>query len=231
MDIKKLYETDKEFMERFEYFAFDEVVNEKNQELDVETRYLAILAVLLGSQAKEAFQFILSKALDKKVSPIMIKETVYQSCDYLGFGKMLPFLEITNNELSQRSISLPLQSQTTTTLETRLKNGIDVQVQIFGEHMEDAWKINHINRWLAENCFGDYYTRTGLSLVHREMITFCFLLSQGGCEPQLVAHAKGNMNLGNDDKFLMRVVSQCLPYIGYPRCLNAITCIKKALDE
>lgn len=46
MDIKKLYETDKEFMERFEYFAFDEVVNEKNQELDVETRYLAILAVL-----------------------------------------------------------------------------------------------------------------------------------------------------------------------------------------
>lgn len=79
MDIKKLYETDKEFMERFEYFAFDEVVNEKNQELDVETRYLAILAVLLGSQAKEAFQFILSKALDKKVSPIMIKETVYQS--------------------------------------------------------------------------------------------------------------------------------------------------------
>ena len=138
MDIKKLYETDKEFMERFEYFAFDEVVNEKNQELDVETRYLAILAVLLGSQAKEAFQFILSKALDKKVSPIMIKETVYQSCDYLGFGKMLPFLEITNNELSQRSISLPLQSQTTTTLETRLKNGIDVQVQIFGEH---TWKL------------------------------------------------------------------------------------------
>ena len=55
-------------MERFEYFAFDEVVNVKKiKELDVETRYLAILAVLLGSQAKEAFQFILSKALDKKV--------------------------------------------------------------------------------------------------------------------------------------------------------------------
>ena len=89
----------------------------------------------------------------------------------------------------------------------------------------------HINRWLSENCFGDYYTRSGLDIKEREMITFCFLMSQGGCEPQLVAHAKGNMNLGNDDKFLMRVVSQCLPYIGYPRCLNAITCIKKALDE
>ena len=31
------------------------------------------------------------------------------------------------------------------------KNGIDVKVQIFSEHKEDAWKINHINRWYAEN--------------------------------------------------------------------------------
>lgn len=231
MNIKKLYETDKEFMERFEYFAFDEVVHEKGQELDDETRYLAILAALLGCQAKEAFQFILAKALDANISPIMIKETIYQSCDYLGFGKMLPFLDIINNELSQRSISLPLPSQTTTNLETRLEKGVDAQVQIFGEHMKEAWKASHINCWLAKNCFGDYYTRQGLSLAQREMITFCFLMSQGGCEPQLLAHAKGNMNLGNDDKFLMKVVLQCVPYIGYPRSLNAITCIKKAVDE
>lgn len=62
------------------------------------------------------------------------------------------------------------------------------------------------------------------------MITFCFLAAQGGCEPQLMAHATGNMNLGNDKDFLIRVVSQCLPYIGYPRSLNAITCINKAVD-
>ncbi len=142
---------------------------------------------------------------------------------------MLPFLEITNNELSQRSISLPLQSQTTTTLETRLKNGIDVQVQIFGEHMEDAWKINHINRWLAENCFGDYYTRTGLSLVHREMITFCFLAAQGGCEPQLVSHIEANIRLGNDRAFLIKVISRGIPFLGYPRSLNALRCINEVI--
>ena len=66
----------------------------------------------------------------------------------------------------------------------------------------------HINRWLADNCFGDFYTRGGLDLRQREMITFCFIMAQGGCEPQLVAHAKGNMNLGNDSDFLKRVVSQ-----------------------
>ena len=101
--------------------------------------------------------------------------------------------------------------------------------------MNEAWKNGHINRWLAQNCFGDYYTRTGLDLAQREMITFCFLAAQGGCEPQLIAHAGGNMNLGNDlgnDKaFLVKIVSQCLPYIGYPRSLNAIACINKAAES
>ncbi len=115
-------------------------------------------------------------------------------------------------------------------MENRLEKGIAAQVAIFGEGMNETWKKSHINRWLADNCFGDYYTRTGLDLKQREMITFCFLMAQGGCEPQLIAHARGNMNLGNDSAFLTRVVSQCLPYIGYPRSLNAISCIHKAAE-
>lgn len=97
--------------------------------------------------------------------------------------------------------------------------------------MREAWKAGTINRWLAENCFGDYYTRKGLDLAKRELITFCFLMAQGGCEPQLIAHSKGNFNVGNDKDFLQRVVLQCLPYIGYPRSLNAIACIGKAVGE
>lgn len=62
------------------------------------------------------------------------------------------------------------------------------------------------------------------------MITFCFLMAQGGCEPQLIAHVRGNINLGNDRDFFMRVVSQCLPYLRYPRSLNAIACINKAAE-
>ena len=116
-------------------------------------------------------------------------------------------------------------------MEDRLEKGVQAQSDIFGDHMKEAWKAGHINRWLAANCFGDYYTRTGLDLAKREMITFCFLMAQGGCEPQLTAHAKGNMNLGNDKAFLVKVVSQCLPYIGYPRRLNAIACINKAAEQ
>lgn len=225
-----LHETDPEFMERWEHFALEEVVNEEGQQLPDETRYMAILATLIGCQGVEVFQEILHQALDAGVSAIMIKEVVYQAVDYLGYGRMFPFLKVLNEVLQEEGVPLPLPGQATTTFEDRLEKGAQAQVDIFGDHMKEAWKNGHINRWLAANCFGDYYTRTGLTLAQREMITFCFLAAQGGCEPQLIAHAKGNINLGNTKDFLLKVVSQCLPYIGYPRSLNAVACVNKAAE-
>ena len=230
MMMKDVRETDPEFVERFEHFAFDEVVNEPGQQLDEVTRHMAILATLLGCQGTEAFRRELPQALDAGVTPVMAKEIVYQAVDYLGMGRVLPFLDITNEVLAERGVVLPLEGQATTTMENRLEKGAQAQADIFGHQMLEAWKAGHINRWLAANCFGDYYTRTGLTLAQREMITFCFLAAQGGCEPQLTSHARGNMNLGNDKEFLIRVVSQCLPYIGYPRSLNAVTCVNKAAE-
>ncbi len=222
--------TDPEFSEIFEHFAFGEVINEPCVKLDVTTRCMAILAALIGCGGTDAYREMLQYALDNGVSPISAKEIAYQAADYLGYGRMLPFLNITNDVLKQNGIALPTARQATVTPENRLEKGVRAQAEIFGEHMKEAWKAGHINRWLAANCFGDYYTRTGLDLRQREMITFCFIMAQGGCEPQLTAHTKGNMNLGNDADFLTSVVSQCLPYIGYPRSLNAIACIKKAAE-
>ncbi len=229
--MKNYHLTDPEFAERFEHFAFEEVVHEKGQTLDEVTRHMAVLAALLGCQGVDAFRLEVPRALDAGVTPVMVKEIVYQAVDYLGIGRVLPFLDAVNDILTDRGISLPLEGQATTTMEDRLEKGAQAQADIFGSHMKEAWKTGHINRWLASNCFGDYYTRKGLDLKQREMITFCFLSAQGGCEPQLTAHAKGNMNLGNDKEFLTKVVSQCLPYIGYPRSLNAINCINKAAGE
>ena len=229
--MKNYRETDPEFAERLEHFAFDEVVNEPGQQLEPVTRHMAILAALLGCQGREEFADALPRALDAGLTPVMAKEIVYQAVDYLGIGRVRPFLDLTNAELERRGVALPLAPQATTTMEDRLEKGAQAQAEIFGPQMLEAWKAGHINRWLAANCFGDYYTRTGLTLPQREMITFCFLAAQGGCEPQLTSHAKGNMNLGNDRDFLIRVVSQCLPYIGYPRILNAVACIHKAAED
>lgn len=226
-----LHITDPEFAERFEHFAFNEVPNEESQQLDEKTRYMAILAALIGCQGVDAYRETLPKALENSITPIIAKEIVYQATDYLGFGRMLPFLNVTNKVFAERGVKLPLDGQATTTLDNRLEKGIEAQAEIFGEQMKEAWKAGHINRWLAANCFGDYYTRKGLTLAERELITFCFLMAQGGCEPQLIVHSKGNIKMGNDKTFLIKVVSQCLPYIGYPRSLNAISCVGKAVEE
>ncbi len=229
----KLAKTDPEFFEIFENFGFDEAVNEEGHELDDKTRFLAIIAALIGCQGIEDFKLITGASLNFGVTPVEIKEVVYQSAAYMGMGRMLPYLGAVNDILTARGIELPLEQQGTTTLENRLEKGSQAQVDIFGEGMRDFYKSGepgkeHINRWLASNCFGDYYTRKGLDYKQREMITFCFLMAQGGCEPQLTSHAAGNMRIGNDRQFLINVVSQCLPYIGYPRSLNAIRCIEEA---
>ena len=226
-----LARTDPEFVERFENFAFDEVINQEGVGLDNKTRFLAILATLLGCQGLDEFRVMTEAALNFGVTPVEIKETVYQATAYLGIGRVYPFLNAVNEIFTAQGVELPLEGQSTTTTENRREKGTQAQVDIFGEQMRDFWKNGHINLWLAGNCFGDYYTRTGLDLKMREMITFCFIAAQGGCEPQLIAHAAGNMNLGNDRDFLIAVVSQCVPYIGYPRSLNAITCINKAYEN
>lgn len=227
-------ETDPEFIERFDNFAFDEVVN--NDDLDGKTRFMAILATLVGCQGIDEFTTMLPAATNFGVTPIEIREIVYQATAYLGIGRVFPFLKAMNKVFADSGIKLPLENQATTTTENRREAGTQAQVDIFGEGMRDFWKSGaeesrHINLWLADNCFGDYYTRTGLDYKQREMITFCFLSAQGGCEPQLTSHAAANMRIGNDKAFLIKIISQCLPYIGYPRSLNALSCVNKAAEN
>ena len=229
MDERRL---DPEFSERMEAFL-QEVRSEPGQELPARTRSLAVLAALLGCQGLDEFRRALPEALEAGLAPVEVKEAVYQAVDYLGIGRVRPFLTAVNEILLARGVALPLPGQATTTMEDRLQKGEQAQVDIFGEGMRGfaasgPEESRHINKWLSDNCFGDYYTRKGLDYKQREMITFCFLAAQGGCEPQLTSHAVGNMRIGNDKAFLIKVISQCLPFIGYPRSLNALRCVNEA---
>lgn len=224
--------TDAEYLNRFEAFAFDEVVAQTSDRLDERTRSICYLATLLGCQGIDEYRELLPKALENGVTPVEVKEIVYQATAYLGMGRVRPFLTATNEIFVQRGITLPLPSQTKTTMQNRREAGTQAQVDCFGEGMRDFWKSGpedsrHINKWLADNCFGDYYTRSGLDIRTRELITFCFLAAQGGCEPQLKGHIAGNYHVGNDKDFLIAVISSNLPFIGYPRTLNALNCIRE----
>ena len=86
-------------------------------------------------------------------------------------------------------------------------------------------ELKHVQDYLSANCFGDYYTRGGLDVQTRELLTFATLVSLGGADAQVRAHVQGNLNVGNDRRVLLDTVSQMLPYIGYPRSLNGIAAI------
>lgn len=226
--------TDPEFIERFDNFAFDEVVN--HDDLPDRTRFMTILAYLLGCQGIDEFKAMVPAALNFGVKPVEIKEIVYQAVAYLGIGRVFPFLKATNEVFEKQGIKLPLPGQSTTTTENRLEAGEKTQVDIFGDGMKGFYKAGpketqHINYWLTDNCFGDYYTRKGLNYAERELMTFCYLAAQGGVEPQLTSHAKANMRNGNSREFLIKVISQNIPYIGYPRSLNALRCVNQAAAE
>lgn len=201
--------------------------------LSVIDRHLCVLSALMGCQGADAFEAEVCDALAEGVEPAVIRETVYQATAYLGIGRVLSFLKTLDRVLKAQGVSLPLALQGTTDAADRFERGLEKQVQLFGEGMrkqqtQAPHPRRNINRWLAANCFGDYYTRKGLDVAQRELVTFCLILAQGGCENQLRGHTAGNIGAGNDADKLYAAVEQCMPYIGYPRSLNALRCVNDA---
>jgi 4-carboxymuconolactone decarboxylase len=229
-----LKQTDPELIEVFDNFAFDEVL--RYGKLDIKTRLMALLASMIACQALAEYKVMLGGALNVGVTPVEVKEIVYQAVPYVGMAKVFDFIHATNEILESKGIELPLERQSTTSPETRSEKGLALQKSIFGETIDRMYEQSpanqiHIQKYLSANCFGDYYTRNGIDVKTRELLTFSMLLSLGGCEPQLKGHIQGNVNVGNDKETLLSIVTQLLPYIGYPRTLNAIRCLNETLPE
>jgi 4-carboxymuconolactone decarboxylase len=221
---------DPELIEIFDNWAFDEVI--EDAPLDVKLRLMVQLAALIACHAVGEFRVMLGAALDAGVTPVEIKELVYQAVPYTGMARVFDFLHATNDVFKSRDITLPLEDQATTTRETRREKGLEVQRQLFGAQIDQMYAQSpkdqlHIQRYLSANCFGDYLTRRGLDLRTRELLTLSMLASLGGCEGQLAGHVKGNLAVGNDRKLLIAVVTQLLPFIGYPRTLNALRTVNE----
>ena len=225
---------DEELMEIILNFSLDEA--QEYDKLDEKTRQVVILAATIATQTSKRYEEYVKAALNVGITPIEIKEILYQAVPYVGILKVVDLLGPTNRIFKERGITLPLEKQGTTTRENRFDKGLAVQKSIFGDVINKNYENSpenqvHIQKFLSDNCFGDYYTRNGLDVKTRELITFSILLSQGGCEPQLKGHIAGNVNVGNDKQTLLNTVTALLPYVGYPRSLNAIACINQVIPE
>ena len=121
------FDTDPEFTERFANFAFDEVINESK--LDDKTRFIVIIATIIGCQGLDEFEVMVPAALSFGITPIELKEIVYQAVPYLGIARVFPFLRCINDIFEERKIKLPLDKQATTTMDDRLKEGNQAQIR------------------------------------------------------------------------------------------------------
>jgi 4-carboxymuconolactone decarboxylase len=230
----RVKEADPELIEVFDNFAFDEVIQYGN--LDTKTRVKMIMGSTIAQNALTEYKMFVNAALNVCITPVEIKEILYQSVPYVGIAKVVDFIYTTNELFTNRGIELPLESQSTTNRENRYETGLKLQKEIFGVMIDKMYEDTpedqiHIQEYLSANCFGDYYTRSGLDIKTRELLTYSMLISMGGTETQVKGHIQGNINVGNNRETLLCVTTQLLPYIGYPRTLNAIKCINEVLKN
>jgi 4-carboxymuconolactone decarboxylase len=229
--VSTLAGTDPELVEVFDNLAFDQAL--RHGDLEPRTRLMTQLAALIAAGAVNDYRVMLGAALTIGVTPVEAKEIVYQALPYVGMGKVLDALHATNDVLTDRGVELPLPGQSTTTPDTRAEQGLEIQQQIIGEDRVEALYAGapddeqHLQRLLSANCFGDHLTRAGLDIPTRELLTFAMLAALGGCEPQLKGHVAANLHVGNDRPRLLTVLTHLIPFIGYPRTLNAL----RVLDE
>lgn len=119
--------TDPELIEVFDNFAFDEVAS--HGDLDPRTRLMTQLAAMIACQAVSEYLVMVGAALNVGVTPVQVKEVVYQAVPYVGMARVFDFLHATNEVLTDRGITLPLEGQGTTTPDTRMADGLAVQKQ------------------------------------------------------------------------------------------------------
>lgn len=191
------------------------------------------LVSLVTQQSGALLQEEVATALAQGLSPEEILEAIYQCAPYTGFPRTVDAVEIARSVFKAKNVKVD-ENRGTVTAQSRLEAGADAQGTLFGETFRDMAKngkdgMPTINYFLASNCFGDYYTRKGLDLNTRELLTMAILVNLG-TEPQLKAHIGANLKIRTAE-YVEQAIYNCLPYCGYPRTLNALRLFKEAVAE
>lgn len=226
-----LTQTDPDFSAIEDYLL--KVEMPKAGQMPVKTRCMVTLAVLTTIGGLTRFAEATEEALKAGMSTVEIKETLYQCAPYIGITRVETALDAVNSALKALGQNPTPASQSTVNENSRFEKGLAVQKGIFGEaidkmHATTPKELEYINKQaLTAYCFGDFYTRKGLDLKAREIITFTAIMCLGGCEPQLRAHTGGNLSVGNTRQDLVDTIMVAMPYIGFPRTLNALAVVNE----
>lgn len=192
------------------------------------------LSILTALGAPQEIPAHVQGALKAGATPAQIHEAVLHVTPYVGYPRSKAALLAMHKAFKKAGVKLPLANASTVTEATRYDKGLEKQVEVAGERIlkriatapaDEA----HINEFLASNCFGDYYTREVFNMQQRELLTFAAIIALGGADPQARGHVAANLAVGNNRQQLLDVITVALPYIGYPRTLNALAAINSVV--
>ena len=85
--------------------------------------------------------------------------------------------------------------------------------------------------YVLEFIFGDLYSREGLELKLKQIITITSLAVLGNAKPQLAYHINAALNIGMTQKEIVDIFIHISGYAGFPASLNAINTAKEVFKE
>lgn len=225
---------DPEMMAILQKYIFGEVFTVG--ELDYKTREMITVTTLAVQQTLPQLKAHINAALNVGVTPVELRETIYQCAPFIGFPKTLNALEVLNQVFKERNIKTPLDSTATVKEEDRFEKGAAIQTPLYGDEIKKTLEGlpqdmgAYVARFLTEVCFGDFYTRKGLDLKTRELLVISLLVTTGNTGT-LKSHIKGNLKAGNSKETITAAIIQCLPYVGFPNTIAALKALKEVLAE
>ena len=225
---------DPEFMRILQRFIFGEVSNTGS--LDDRMRELITITVLTVNQTLPQLKAHIGACLHIGISPVEIREAVYECAPFIGFPKTLNAISAMDEAFTASGISLPLESTETVTENDRFERGLALQKPVYGDEIKDRYSwlpgefSEAVPRFLTELCFSDFMTRKGLHQKTRELLTVVMLAAMGGAEIQVRSHVEGALKTGHTKEEITCALVHAMPYMGFPRLFNALNCAKELLS-
>lgn len=200
--------------------------------IDLGTARLVAVSALTAIGDEIALEHVLETALAEGVEADRLHEAMMQAMPYSGIPSTLRAERVLARVLEARGLAFPKAGRGPSD-ETRFEDGLRIQKGIFGDAIDTMHKNAKVDErhlmvnLLTEFCFGDGYARGVLDTPVRELLTFATIAAMGGCEPQVKAHAGGNLLVGNTRAMLLDTLVVLVPYIGFPKTLNALSMVNE----
>ena len=216
---------DPEFMEILKKYIFGDIFS--TGDLTIKEREMITVICLASIQCLPQLKAHLNGALNAGNTPLELREALYTCFNFLGFPRTLNALEVFNNIMKDRNISLPLENGKTIKDEERFNKGLEIQKPIFGDALDKMLENvpgdigKKMAQFSTETYFGDTMTRKFLDNKTRELINVIILVALGNFQI-LKPHLMSAIKLGNSKEKVAAAFLQCAPYLGIANAISAM---------